>query len=63
MERQQIVVGNGTSICQGTVTRTRATRNRTEKSVIDLVMFSGDLLKNLVSLKIDEKESMCSPKW
>ena len=55
VERQQIVVGNGTSICQGTITRTRATRDRTEKSAIDLVMFSSDLKNNLVSLKIDEK--------
>ena len=55
VERQQIIVGNGTSICQGTITRTRVTKNRTEKSVIDLVMFSSDLNRNLVSLKVDEK--------
>ena len=55
VERQGIVVGNGTSICQGTITRTRATRNRTENSVIDLLMFSSDLKENLVSLKVDEK--------
>ena len=55
VERQDIVVGNGTSICQGTITRTRVTKNRTEKSAIDLLMFSNDLNKNLVSLKVDEK--------
>ena len=55
VERQQIVVGNGTSLCHGTITRTRVTRNRTEKSAIDLIMFSSDFHKNLVSLKVDEK--------
>jgi exonuclease III len=55
VERQQLIVGNGRSICQGTITRIRNTRNRTEKSVIDLVLFSSDLNKNLVTIKIDEK--------
>ena len=55
VERQGIVVGNGTNICQGTITRTRVTRDRTEKSAIDLLMYSSDLHRNLVSLIVDEK--------
>ena len=55
VERQQLIVGYGQNICEGTVTRTRVARNRVEKSVIDFVLLSRDLVENLVSLKVDEK--------
>ena len=54
VERQHLLVGNGQNICTGTITRTRTARNRIENSVIDIVLFSKDLMTNLVSLKIDE---------
>ena len=55
VERQHLIVANGYIICEGTITRTRAVKNRVEKSVIDIVLCSKDLLENLGSLKIDEK--------
>ena len=55
VERQQLIVGNGQSICQGTITRTRVARNRIEKSVIDIILCSMDLMESLLSIKVDEK--------
>ena len=55
VERQQLIVGNGCTTCEGVITRTRVARNRTEKSVIDLILYIEDLMGNIVSLKIDEK--------
>ena len=54
VERQYLVVGNGASICKGTITRRRVTRNRTEQSVIDVVLFSADMFDSLVSIEVDE---------
>ena len=54
VEPQLVEVGNGSNICSGTITRTRVAKNRTEQSVIDLILFSKDMIENLVSIKIDE---------
>ena len=43
VDRQGLIVGNGTNICQGTITRTRTTRNRAENSITNLLMYSSDL--------------------
>ena len=50
-----LIVGNGLNICKGTISRKRVTKNRVEQSVIDIVLFSGDMLDSLVSLDVDEK--------
>ena len=55
VERQHLVVGNGTNICKGTITRKRVTKNRVEQSVIDIVLFSADMLESLVNIKVDEE--------
>ena len=54
IERHNLILGNGSSKCKVTKTRTRLTRNRIEKSAIDVIMFSSDLNKHLVSVHIDE---------
>ena len=58
VERQALVVGNGTDMCTGTTTRKQVTKNRVEQSAIDIVLFSSDMLNSLVSDEIDEKENM-----
>ena len=55
VERQALVVGNGTGMCTGTITRKLVTKNRVEQSAIDIVLFSSDMLNSLVSVEIDEK--------
>ena len=55
IERQNLILGNGSPKCRGTITRLRTTTNRTEKSAIDMIMFSNDLTKHLVSVHIDEE--------
>ena len=54
VERHNLIVGNGRDTCQGTITRQRTTKTRSEKSVIDLIMFSSDMLQHLVNIQIDE---------
>ena len=54
VERQNLVVVNGSSICQGVITRRRVTKNRTEESAIDVVLVSKDMAETLVKMEIDE---------
>ena len=54
IERHNLILGNGSSKCKGTITRTRSTRNRIETSAIDVIIFSSDLNKHLVSVHIDQ---------
>ena len=54
VERQQLIVVNGSTKCTGTITRRRVTKKRTEESVIDIVLVSSDMIENLVKMKIDE---------
>ena len=55
IERHSLIVGNGTSKCNGAITRRRRTKNRVEKSVIDILMFSSDLNTHFMSMHIDEQ--------
>ena len=55
IERHALCVGNGSEICKGTITRIRNTRDRNEKSVIDIVMFSADMKKHIKSMLVDEE--------
>ena len=43
LKRHVLIVANGTTKCTGTITRQRSTTRRTEKSCIDLLIFSNDL--------------------
>ena len=62
VERQMLIVGNGLNICKGTISRKRVTKNSVEQSVIDIVLFSGDMLDSLVSLDVDEEKKVCTNK-
>ena len=54
IERHALVVANGTEQCTGLITRQRSTNKRTEKSCIDLLIFSHDIMNHFKSLLIDE---------
>ena len=54
IERQELVVVNGLKACHGTITRTRKAKTKVEESVIDIVIISNDLWKDVESLHIDE---------
>ena len=57
IERQNLVIGNASDKCVGTITRKRVTRNRIEESVIDIIMFSNDLKNHMVKMHVDEERS------
>ena len=54
IERQNLFVVNGSKKCKGNITRQRTTKKKVEKSVIDIVLVSSDLIDHLESLEIDE---------
>ena len=55
IERHALSVGNGHEKCKGMITRKMSTRDRNEISVIDIVLFSRQLNKHLVSMHVDEE--------
>ena len=54
IERHALIVANGSEKCKGLITRERSTKERTERSCIDIVMFSNDLKKHFKYLHIDD---------
>ena len=55
LERNALTVVNGMEgRCNGTVTRERTTVNSVERSVIDFVIVSSDLVKDIVKMTVDE---------
>ena len=54
VERQHLVVVNGTKVCKGKVTRRRVAKNKVEESIIDMVIVSSDLINYIESFEIDE---------
>ena len=54
VERQHLVVVNGTNVCKGKITRRRVAKNKIEESIIDMVIVSSDLINDIESLEIDE---------
>ena len=50
-----LVVGNSLEKCKGTITRKRVTKFATEESIIDFVILSQDLIKDLEEIEIDEE--------
>ena len=54
MERQNMIIANSLDICRGTITRERVFEKKAEKSVIDYIVISEDLLTYLVEMTIDE---------
>ena len=58
IERHAFIVANGVQAkSKGVITTKRSTLVKTEKSVIDIVLISGDMLYLLVSIKIDEERN------
>ena len=56
IERNALTVVNGmTTKCDGTITRERSTINGIEKSVIDFVIVSSNMVKDVVRMTVDEK--------
>ena len=56
IERQDLVVLNALEICKGTITRERNFENKSEKSVIDYILVSRDLVQFVTEIKIDEEK-------
>ena len=63
IENNNLAVLNGSSLCQGTITRKRVTVNSTEESVIDYFIVCTLLLERVKSMKIDEEQVHCLTKY
>ena len=56
VERNALTVVNGMKgTCNGAITRDRHTINGSEKSIIDFVIVSDDLVKDVVKMTVDEE--------
>ena len=49
-----MIIANSLDICKGTITRERLFEKKAEKSVIDYIVISEDLLNHLIEMTIDE---------
>ena len=58
VERNNLVIGNATHLCEGTITRSRVTINGHEKSVLDYFVMCQQLYLLSSSMKIDEARTM-----
>ena len=54
LERNALIVVNGLEVCKGLITRERSTVDNIEKSIIDFVIVSQDLVKSIKSMMIDD---------
>ena len=59
MDEHGLCVANSLNKCTGTWTRTRNSKNKFEKSVIDYVIMSKELEENLINMHIDEEKEFC----
>ena len=55
IERRELIIGNGSDKCTGTITRKRVIKDNTEQSVINLLLFSIDLNKHFVAMHINDE--------
>ena len=51
-----LILLNGKSICSGVITRRRLRLGKEERSVLDLVIISQDLMENVEKMTIDEED-------
>ena len=58
VSRNNLVIGNSTDLCDGTITRKRKTVNGIEESVLDYFVMCQELFLLLCSMKIDETRSL-----
>ena len=54
IERQHLIVVNGSNVCKGKITRRREAHKKVEESIFDIVIVSSDIMKDVESLEIDE---------
>ena len=55
VEENDLVVVNGTDLCEGTITRYRKTINGEEKAVIDFFIVCRKFLKLIIKMEVDDK--------
>ena len=55
-QHENLILLNGTDLCESVITRSRIANNILEESIIDFVIISADLLPLIKSMKIDEKQ-------
>ena len=55
VERHSLIVANGSDKCSGAITRKRVTKQRTEQSVIDILLFSSDMKEHFENMHVDEE--------
>ena len=55
LERHALIVANGSERCVGLITRERNTKDNIERSVIDFIILSSDLVQRVVNMQIDER--------
>ena len=55
IERHGLVLGNSLKQCKGLITRRRVTKDKTEESIIDFVIFSEDLVDSIDTIVVDDK--------
>ena len=56
VKNNNLVIGNVTELCEGTITRSRKTVNGLERSVLDYFVMCQELFLLLKSMKIDEEK-------
>ena len=54
IERNALIVVNGLEVCKGLITRERTTKDGIEKSIIDFVIVSTDLVQTIKTMMIDD---------
>ena len=54
MEQNALIVVNGLQVCKWLITRERSTVDSIEKSIIDFVIISHDLVEHVKSMMIDD---------
>ena len=53
--RHSLIIGNSMKQCKGLITRKRITKNGTEESIIDFILFSDDLKNDIEAIVIDDE--------
>lgn len=54
-KRQNLVIANSLDLCRGVITRERITKDRIERSVIDYILMSRQLVQSLTEMLIDDE--------
>ena len=55
VKRKNLVIANALDICKGVITRERITKEFTEKSIIDYILMSKELMEFLTHVSIDDE--------